>query len=362
MKPSAELGGVSRPSSSAWTASLGTPCRAGERREGDQVPVVGVDAARADEADHVERAAALERASARREERRPRVERPVGDGGIDARQVLEHRPAGPEVEVADLRVAHLAGRQPDRLLRCLERGVRPARQQAAPDRHRRGGDRVAGRVVPDPEPVEDDQDDGSGSPVGHPASPRAPAVMPGPADDAGHLVGLERGAADERAVDRRLGQELADVHRRDAAAVQHRHVAGQPAPAHRVEAGPDRVGHRRGVHAGRVAARADRPDRLVGDDEPGLRGAARLDPGERPADLPIDHVDRPPGLAIGQLLADAQDRSQARRRAPGRPCAPMSSSVSPASRRRSECPTITHVASPASIGAATSPVYAPASS
>ena len=35
----------------------------------------------------------------------------------------------------------------------------------------------------------------------------------GPGHDPGHLVGLERGAADERAVDRRLGQELGDVRR-----------------------------------------------------------------------------------------------------------------------------------------------------
>ena len=40
----------------------------------------------------------------------------------------------------------------------------------------------------------------------------------------------------------------------------------------------------------------------------------------------------------------------------------MSSSVSPASRRRSEWPTITQLASPTSIGAEISPVYAPCSS
>ena len=35
-------------------------------------------------------------------------ERAIRDRGVDARQVLEHRPAGAEVEVADLAVAHLA--------------------------------------------------------------------------------------------------------------------------------------------------------------------------------------------------------------------------------------------------------------
>ena len=38
----------------------------------------------------------------------------------------------------------------------------------------------------------------------------------GAADDPGHLVGLERRPADEGAVDRRLGEELADIRRRDA--------------------------------------------------------------------------------------------------------------------------------------------------
>ena len=46
------------------------------------------------------------------------------------------------------------------------------------------------------------------------AAPRAAAVSAGARHDAGHLVGLERGPADERAVDRRLGQEFADIGRR----------------------------------------------------------------------------------------------------------------------------------------------------
>ncbi len=117
--------------------------------------------------------------------------RPVGDRGIDARQVLEDRTPGPEVQVPDLRVAHLAGRQADRLLRGPERRVRPVAQERSPGRHRRGGDRVGRRVVTDPEAVEDDQDDRSRSgrrPTGiggrsgragpHPAWRRAAAVRP----------------------------------------------------------------------------------------------------------------------------------------------------------------------------------------
>ena len=78
--------------------------------------------------------------------------------------------------------------------------------------------------------------------VGHAAVSRRgrgrAAVIAGAGHDPGHLVGLERGAADERAVDRRLGQELADVGRGDAAAVQDR------ASSRRRSAQPER---RRGV-------------------------------------------------------------------------------------------------------------------
>ena len=50
MNASADDGGVSRPSSRAWTASRGTPSRCARLGERDQVAVVGVDAARPDEA------------------------------------------------------------------------------------------------------------------------------------------------------------------------------------------------------------------------------------------------------------------------------------------------------------------------
>ena len=39
--------------------------------------------------------------------------------------------------------------------------------------------------------------------------------------------------------------------------------------------------------------------------------------GERAAHLPIDDVDRPARLAVGELLADAQDRSKPRVECPG---------------------------------------------
>jgi len=54
--------------------------------------------------------------AARVEQRRSLRERPVGDRRGEPRQVLEHRLAGAEVEMANLRVAHLPGRQPDGVL------------------------------------------------------------------------------------------------------------------------------------------------------------------------------------------------------------------------------------------------------
>src|SRR6185369_3957223 len=67
-----------------------------------------------------------------------------------------------EVEMADLRVAHLPGRQPDRVLRRPEASVRPAIQHRPPVRHRRARDRVVGGIRADPEAVEDDEDDRAG--------------------------------------------------------------------------------------------------------------------------------------------------------------------------------------------------------
>ena len=112
---------------------------------------------------------------------------PSRDRRVDARQVLEHRAARAEVEVPDLRVAHLARGQADGALGCLQHAVRPPGEQLSPARHRCRGDRVGRRVVPDPETVEDHEHDGPRPAVarhgrrirlGHPARPRAAAVIP----------------------------------------------------------------------------------------------------------------------------------------------------------------------------------------
>ena len=109
-----------------------------------------------------------------------------------------------------------------------------------PRSHRRAGS------TPMPKPSSTTRTIGRGLPAVTPRAARARAVITGTPDDAGHLIGLERRAADQRPVDRRLGQELADVRGGDAAAVQDRQSAAS-APAQPVEARPDRVGHSRRV-------------------------------------------------------------------------------------------------------------------
>ena len=102
----------------------------GELHERDEVAVVGVDAAGADQPDGVQPARLL-RTLAGREERRPGEERAVGDRGVDPRQVLEDRAARAEVEVADLGVAHLPLGQPHGVLGRAQDRVR-ARRRPAP--------------------------------------------------------------------------------------------------------------------------------------------------------------------------------------------------------------------------------------
>ena len=153
----------------------------GQLGQRHQVAVVGVDTAGADEADEMEGPSPVGRPLAGRDQRGSREERPVRDGRVDARQVLEDRAPGAEVQVADFRVPHLTDRQTDIALRGAELRVRPAREQPAPSGHRRRRDRVGGRVVPDPEPVEDDQDDrarATGRGDRHAAARRARAVIP----------------------------------------------------------------------------------------------------------------------------------------------------------------------------------------
>ena len=148
-----------------------------------QVAIVGVNAARTDQADEMQPPVRPGCPKAGVNEGRTHRKAAVRDRGIDPGQVLEDRATGPEVEVTDLGIAHLPGRQSDGVLGCPERGVRPVAQETTPDGHVGGGDGVGGRVATDPEPVEHDQDDGSwpGNSAmlrRHPVEPRAAAVTP----------------------------------------------------------------------------------------------------------------------------------------------------------------------------------------
>src|SRR5215204_3168665 len=163
------------------------------------MPVVGMDAAGPDEADHMQTPTGTSRAGCR-QQGGPLEEAPVRDRGIDPRQILEDGPPGAEVEMPDFGVAHLARWQTDGTLGRTEDGMRPPPQEGTPGRHRRGRDGVTPRVAADPEPVEHDEDDRARSVErvlaferwprgdvrgvcravvrGHAAAPRAAAVRP----------------------------------------------------------------------------------------------------------------------------------------------------------------------------------------
>ena len=194
-------------------------------------------------------------------EHRAREERAVRDGGVDARQVLEDRPAGAEVQVADLAVAHLARPAARRRPGGLQHGVRPL----APAGARQVGIRAAaiasrGGIVPDAEAVEDDQDDRSRpahAPPGRPrrspsrGAARPPAVSPARATMPAISSTFRRRHRRARRRSSGSARNSPMCRGRDAAAVQDRQVVGgrcaSPARARHV---PDRVGHGR-----RVAAR-----------------------------------------------------------------------------------------------------------
>ena len=155
-----------------------------ERHERDEMAIVGMDATGTDQADDVEPPVVACGPPAGFEERGALGEAAIRDRGVDPREILQDGFPRTEVEVTDLRVAHLSGRQADRALGCTQDRVRPALEEPAPDWHVGRADRVDRRVMPDAEPVEHDEDDRprTGSVLGgqraHCAAPRARAVIP----------------------------------------------------------------------------------------------------------------------------------------------------------------------------------------
>jgi len=93
------------------------------------------------------------------QQRRVLEERAVADGGIHALEILEENPARADRQVADLGVAHLPGRQPDRLAGGREGRVRVLAPEPVEDGRASQLDGVARpgrRAAP---AVEDDEDD-----------------------------------------------------------------------------------------------------------------------------------------------------------------------------------------------------------
>ena len=103
---------------------------------------------------------------------------PSRDRGVDPREVLRDDRAGAEVEVADLGVAHLPLGQPDGLALRGQRRVRVLGPQ--PVEHRRVGerDRVARAVGREAPAVEHDEADGRDASRA-PRPPRSPRSRPG---------------------------------------------------------------------------------------------------------------------------------------------------------------------------------------
>ena len=197
---------------------------------------------------------------------------------VHAHEVLEEDPAGADGEVADLGVAHLAGRQADRLARRLQRRVRVALPQPVEDRRVRELDRVPRAGRGDAPAVEDDEDyEGIRSAIRHSASKDAtssdapPTSAPstsGCAEQPFGVVGLHRAAVEDGCVEQGLDERVR--------VLRHLRRRGEPG--------------------------ADRPHRLVREHEVRVR----LEHGQ----LAAEDVLGLAALALGLQLADARDDLQ----------------------------------------------------
>ena len=116
---------------------------------------------------------------------------PSAIGAVDALEVLVEHAAGADRQVADLGVAHLARRQADRLAGGVERRVRVRRPEPVEDRRVGELDRVPRPRRGAAPAVEDDE--------------RYERERAAAWHIAANDVDVERRAADERAVDVRLG-------------------------------------------------------------------------------------------------------------------------------------------------------------
>ena len=142
-------------------------------------------------------------------------------------------------------------------------------------------------------------------PAGEP--PSALIGLRGRGDDRQEVGGVEAGAADEEAVDVGQLDQLGGVVGLDRAAVEDADAGGGLGIA-LGEDGADEGDRLLRLLGRRRATRADRPDRLVGDDDP----VELLSVNRRQVGLELAAQNRLglAGVALGLALADAEDRLQ----------------------------------------------------
>ena len=98
--------------------------------EGGDLPLVRMHAAGRHQPHQMRGPVALFQLADKLAQRRHGGELAVGDSCVDARQVLQYKPSGAEIGVADLGVPHLTVGEPDIMLARLQMRVRPARHAA----------------------------------------------------------------------------------------------------------------------------------------------------------------------------------------------------------------------------------------
>src|SRR5690242_6346107 len=135
------------------------------------------------------------------------------------------------------------------------------------------------------------------------------AISAGRGDNRREGVGVEAGAADESPVDVLLAEQLTGVLRLHGAAVEDPQPVDGRAP--HGEQVADEGTRLLGLPGGRRAPGADRPDRLVGDDD--RAQVPGLDPLEVGAQLALEHRLGLARVARLLALADAEDRLEAGR-------------------------------------------------
>ena len=126
-------------------------------QQGEQVLQVGVDAAVGQQAHQVQGGALLQAGVHGVPVGGIFIKAPVGNGLGDPGQVLEHHPAGADVGVAHLAVAHLPVRQAHVQAGGPERGVGILPEKLVQPGRGGGADGVALRLLPQAEAVHDDE-------------------------------------------------------------------------------------------------------------------------------------------------------------------------------------------------------------